>query len=100
MSRPLFNVTLERVTYKSAEYGEAAECYLLAERVGLRDAFKAVSPLTSRCEAESTWAGAACAYVCYSEFESGDCVTHIVDWPRNVTPACAWRLARLFNHRF
>ena len=104
---PSFNVTHEIVTDESAEYGEAAESGFIAENISLREAIENLSAASNSCELASIEADSwpisrdnPPRWITYQygrDWESGDCESRSIHFPRGITGSSAIRIARLLG---
>lgn len=96
-----FNVTFEIITPESAENGEAESMGFEHENCSLREAWDCVRWGCEGGVEANEWPMQSPRWVTFynveTDFRTGAVKSLSVHFPRNITPASAIRLARLFG---
>jgi hypothetical protein len=100
----MWNITYERITYESAEHGEAEESGFLHEGLTFREAMDALRwQMACHIEADSSPISAAFPprwftfYEAEQDISTGDVTNYALHIPANITPASRMRVARLLG---
>lgn len=98
----LFNITFDRITQESAEFGDYAESGYIGQDFSLRAALENLRDIgAGYVEADSCVISAAHPprwFTFYGESDcAGDTVNHSLHLPRGITGSSAMRIARLIG---
>lgn len=100
----MWDITFERITYDSAEDGEAEDGGYLHEGLTFREAMNELRyHLDSNIEADSYPVSLACPprwftfYDVEKDYETGDTTHYALHIPPHITPASRLRVARLLG---